>query len=228
MNKQEKTKLGKFIFERLKNAIKLEDQVYVVERNRGSKFEKLVAIILSQNTNDVNAKRALENLKREVGIDPKKLANENVERIAQIIKSAGLHKQKAKRIKELARLIVDGLDLEKILNKDTEEARKELMKIPGIGSKTADVFLAIHNHKTFGIDTHINRIVKRLGIVGEKATYEEIRKKLMDIFEGLDYDLVHRYLIAHGRVYCTARKPRCGECPIRAICEYAKKHGANP
>ncbi len=227
MNKQNKTKLGEFIFERLKESIKLENQVYVVERKKGNKFEKLIAIILSQNTNDINAKRALENLKKEIGIYPEKLAKENEERIAHIIKPAGLHKQKAKRIKELARLILDGLNLDEILSKGTEEARRELMKIPGIGSKTADVFLAIHNHKTFGVDTHINRIVRRLGIVGERATYDDIRRKLMDLFKGLDYDLVHRYLIAHGRVYCTARKPKCSKCPLREICKYAKKHGVN-
>ena len=218
---------GKEILKKLQKAINIRKQIYVVERKKGDAFEKLVAIILSQNTNDINAKRALTNLIKEIGLKSEKISKADLKEIEKAIKPAGLYKQKAKRIKDLAMRILNGLNLEEILSMEVEEARKELMKIPGIGPKTADVFLAIYGHKTFGIDTHINRIVRRIGLVSENATYEEIRRTLMRIFEGLDYDLVHRYFIAHGRIFCTAKKPKCEICPLRDICKYAKSQNTH-
>ncbi len=214
---------GRLIFEKLQRTINLDEQLYVVDREKGEPFERLVAIILSQNTNDKNAKKALENLKEYVGLTPQNIVKAGIEKVKESIKVSGLYNQKAVRIYNLAKLVISGLDLNEVIKMETEKAREMLKKITGLGPKTADVFLAVYGHKTIGVDTHIARISRRLGIVDERAKYEEIRGKLMELFQGLDYDLVHRYMIAHGRLYCKAKNPRCGECPILEFCKYGKK-----
>ena len=217
--------LGEYIIKKLKESIDLTKQIYVVDRKKTDPFEKLIAIILSQNTNDKNAIKALHNLKEKVGLNPEKIANANLETIKRAIKPAGLHEQKSRRIKEIAEKIAKGeLNLDNIMKMDLEEARKKLMKLHGIGPKTADVFLSIYGHKTIGVDTHINRVSKRLGLVPQNANYETIRKKLLEMFEGKNYDLAHRYLIALGRTYCIAKNPKCEICPLSEICKYYKEH----
>ncbi|MGQ4891643.1 MAG: endonuclease III domain-containing protein [Candidatus Njordarchaeia archaeon] len=215
--------LGSYIVKKLEKAINLRQQVYVVDRKKTDPFEKLIAIILSQNTSDKNAVKALKRLKDEIGLDPEKIISAGIKRVKEAIKPAGLYEQKSKRIFDLAKKVKNGkIDLEEILGKDLDDARKELLKIPGIGPKTADVFLSIYGHKTIGVDTHIKRIVKRLGLVPKNANYDAIRSKLLELFKEENYDLAHRYLIALGRTYCTARNPKCEECPLSEVCKFYK------
>ena len=222
------TGLGKLIngselLKRLKRDIDIRKQVYVVSREKDDVFKKLVAIILSQNTNDKNALKAYGNLEELIGVEPEKLVKAGREKIMEAIRVSGMYRQKSERIYNLAKMVQSGFNLEEIVDLDSEKARKKLMDLPGIGPKTADVLLAIYNHETIGIDTHINRIVKRLGLVPKKAKYEDIRSKLLELFKGLNYDTVHRYLIAHGRTYCLARNPKCEECPLNDICKYGRE-----
>jgi len=215
--------IGREIFNKMKEALDLNSQLYVVDRSKSDPFEKLVAIILSQNTNDKNSIRALENLKREIGLKPINIIKAGKKKVEEAIKVSGLYKQKADRLIILSKKVLGGLNLKEIINLPVEEARRELMKIPGIGPKTADVLLSIYGKETIGIDTHLARVSKRLGLVPEKANYEIIRKELMKIFKGLNYDLVHRYMIALGRTWCNAKNPKCEECPLRSLCEYYNK-----
>lgn len=100
-----------------------------------------------------------------------------------------------------------------------EEARKALMELPGVGPKTADVVLLFSaNQPTIPVDTHVNRVSKRLGLAPAKGSYEEVRLSLQSLFEPKDYLAVHLLLIAHGRTYCKAIKPRCANCPVNAYC----------
>lgn len=187
----------------------------------------LIGILLSQNTNDKNAIRAYDNLRRAVkDISIDNILKAPLNTIMEAIKIAGMYRRRAETIKEIAQYIKKNLNgnLEQVLNLPLEEARRELLKIPGVGTKTADVILLMYANKpTFPIDTHIKRISKRLGLVRKKADYEEIRRKLMEIFNPEDYLEAHLRLIMLGRMYCKARKPECRSCPLGDICKYRRQ-----
>jgi endonuclease-3 len=111
--------------------------------------------------------------------------------------------------------------LESILTQPVEEARKILMEPPGVGPKTADVVLLFSEGKpTIPVDTHVNRVSKRLGLAPHKGGYEDVRSSLQSIFKPKDYLLVHLLLIAHGRKTCSAYNPKCGQCTIRIYCPF--------
>ena len=112
-----------------------------------------------------------------------------------------------------------GGSLEPILSLPLDEARKTLMELPGVGPKTADVVLLFSaNQPTIPVDTHVNRVSKRLGLAPANGDYEAVRLSLQTLFEPKDYLDVHLLLIAHGRKYCKARQPHCLECPVNNYC----------
>ena len=216
-------KLGKLIIDKLSFHVNLRKELFIVDYVK-TLYGLLVAIILSQNTNDKMSLRALKNLKDATNLDPKKIYEMPEEKIQELIRPAGLYQNKAKSIKTLAEKVISGFSLEEVLKLPVDEARKILTSIPGIGKKTADVFLAIHGKETIGLDTHALRVSGRLGLVPQKAGYEKVRKILLDIFKGIEnYDVAHRYLIALGRTWCRAQKPLCSECPLRDLCKYYKE-----
>jgi len=209
---------AKELWSRLKSSIKIDKKKFVVDYV-DNPFRVLVAIILSQNTNDKNAIRALSNLKQKVGLSPKSIANADLGVIEEAIKPAGLQRQKARTIKNLSRNIVNGLDIESILKMDVLEARKRLLGIEGIGKKTADVFLAIYGKRIMGVDTHAKRIARRLGITSS-SSYDEIQRAYLSVFDFVDdFDYLHKLIISLGRKYCLAKSPRCDRCPISDLCE---------
>ena len=93
------------------------------------------------------------------------------------------------------------------------------MEMPGIGPKTADVVLLFSaNQPTIPVDTHVNRVAKRLGLAPANGEYEAVRLSLQRLFNQKDYLNVHLLLIAHGRKYCKAIHPLCMECPLNNYC----------
>ena len=129
-----------------------------------------------------------------------------------------MYRQKARAIKNLARKVVEGLDLKNILKLETMKARKILLSLEGVGKKTVDVFLALHGKRIMGVDVHARRIALRWGIA-KKDSYDDIQKAYVELFDFVEnYDYLHRLLIMLGRKYCRAKNPRCGECPLRQIC----------
>ena len=112
-----------------------------------------------------------------------------------------------------------GGSLDPILSLPLDEARKMLMKLPGIGPKTADaVLLFSANRPTIPIDTHVNRVAKRLDFAPINGDYEEVRLSLQKLFDQKDYLDAHLFLISLGRKYCKARKPLCVGCPVKTYC----------
>jgi endonuclease-3 len=146
-------------------------------------------------------------------------------RIEFAIRTAGLQKQKARAIKQLALRLVaecDG-DLTGILKLPFDEARVRLTKLPKVGPKTADVVLLTEGRKTISVDTHVERVSKRLGFTPGKASYEVTRQSLMRLFNDSDVRDVPSYFMALGRRICKARKPRCPVCPVESLCIYKRK-----
>jgi len=184
-------------------------------------FETLIITIISQNTADTNTERAFKNLSKKIQITPRALANAKTREIEEYLHIAGLYKSKAKTIQNSSKIILEkfGGTLTPILSLPTEEARRTLMEMQGVGPKTADVVLLFSANKpTVPVDTHVNRVSKRLGLAPENGGYEAVRVSLQQFFESRDFLLVHLLLIALGRKFCKARQPLCDSCPVNVYC----------
>jgi len=184
-------------------------------------FQTLIITVLSQATNDKNTARAFENLSRRFSITPEALDKASVEEIEKAIRVGGLYRNKSRVIKAISRVILEQFrgSLDFIRSLPFDEARKTLLSIPGVGPKTADVVLLFCAGKpTIPIDTHVNRVSKRLGLASPKASYEEARQVLEVLYPPEEYLPVHLLLISLGRKYCKARKPLCKPCPVNRLC----------
>jgi endonuclease-3 len=184
-------------------------------------FKTLIATILSQNTNDKNSAKAFSNLSNQFCITPKAIANADVNTLSECLKVGGLYRNKANAIKHVAKKILedDKCRFDEIAEMSVEKARKNLMALPQVGPKTADVVLLFSMEKpTLPIDTHVNRVAKRLHFASDKGDYETVRHSLQAVFKPKDYMCVHITLIALGRKYCRARNPLCSKCPVNLFC----------
>jgi endonuclease-3 len=184
-------------------------------------FETLIVTVISQNTADRNTARAFERLSNRFEIKPEVLAKAETSQIEEALKTAGLYRNKAKTIKQVSRIILERFhgSLQPILALPLEEARKTLTALPGIGPKTADVVLLFSaKQSTVPVDTHVNRVSKRLGFAPANGDYEAVRTSLQSLYDPRDYLAVHVLLIAHGRRYCKARRPLCEQCPVNIYC----------
>jgi len=184
-------------------------------------FQTLIITVLSQATADKNTARAFENLSERFSITPEALAKASVEEIEKAIRVGGLYRNKSKVIKAISRMILEKFNgsLDFIHSLPLEEARKILLNIPGVGPKTADVVLLFCAGKpTIPIDTHVNRVSKRLELAPPEASYEGVRQALEALYSPHVYLPVHLLLISLGRKYCKARKPLCKPCQVNALC----------
>ena len=184
-------------------------------------FKTLIVTIISQNTAGRNAAKAFESLSKRFEITSEVLANAETSQIEECLKVAGLYRGKAKAIKQISKIILEKFhgNLKPILSLPFEEARRTLQQLPGVGAKTADVVLLFCSEKpTVPVDTHVNRVAKRLGLVPVNGDYETIRKHLQSLYLPKDYLAVHVLLILLGRNYCRARNPLCKQCPVNTFC----------
>lgn len=209
-------------YERLKT-LKLGYDEFVVAKAE-TLLEALVATVLSQNTSDRLAIRALENLRRLAGhpLTPEALLRMSPSQLAEAVRPAGMYRRRAERLRALAEALVANPNLlSRLAEMDVEEARRALLQLPGVGPKTADVVLMLVGRPTFPVDTHISRVAPRLlGL--EKMSYEDVRTAAREaLHEPGKLRELHLKLIAVGRRWCRPRRPRCRECPLSSICAYA-------
>jgi len=192
-------------------------------------FRVLIRTILSQNTSYKNELRAFKTLDERIGISPVALAEASAGAIAEAIRTAGQHKQRAERIKKVASLVIERFngDLRPLISsRPIEEAREELMALPGVGRKTADIVLLFCARRpVFPVDRHIKRIFDRLGFLGPRPSYEAIRTAVEEALKGDAEALLfaHLALIRLGREICRAKKPSCASCPLSDLCSLAKR-----
>ena len=194
----------------------------------GDPFRSLIRIILSQNTNYKNEATAYRRLDEMVGVEPLKLASSSTEDIAEAIRPAGMYNQRSRVIKGVAEIVLDryGGDLDPVLQKPHEEAREELMTLPGVGPKTADVLLMFDAGKAIiPVDRHIFRITKRLGLVPERAPYDQVRMALESAAPPGRHEDAHVFLIRFGREVCKAQRPRCPKCFLNDLCPFPSSGG---
>ncbi len=184
-------------------------------------FKNLVMGILAQNTSDRNRTRAYVGLAKRVTIEPSSLSNISENEIRECIKIGGMHNVKAKKIKELADKILGENEnyLTSVLNLPKQEAITVLMRLPGIGIKTAEVCIAYcAKEDVIPIDTNIKRVAKRLGLVFGKASYNEIQDALEKVIPFGQKFRAHGLFIRLGKDYCKPHNPKCKDCPVRSFC----------
>jgi len=178
-----------------------------------SLFQLLVAVILSAQTNDNQVNKITRELFARLS-KPEDFASLLPQELEQLIKTCGLYKNKAKNIIAVSQKIIDDFDGE------VPKKREELMLLPGVGRKTANVILSVgHGLPALAVDTHVFRTAHRLGLAKGK-TPEAVEQELCFLIPKEKWGEAHHWLIWHGRKLCKAQKPLCGECPLTAYCEY--------
>lgn len=191
-------------------------------------FKHLIITILSQNTTDINSIRAYKNLSARFRIEPEVLATADIRVIKKAIKQGGLYNVKAKRLKIVSREVLDKFDgdVGKVLELPRRAAKQRLTELSGVGDKTADVVLtAVHTYReVIPIDTHMNRLAKRIGLVRAKAKYGEIQDALLRFIPRKRRDRASGLLWLMAKHTCRAQNPRCYECVLVRICRYKKKN----
>ncbi len=142
-------------------------------------FKVLVRTIISQSTAELNTRRAFQNLSDRLSVTPNALAEANAKEIEEPLRVAGLYRNKSRVIKEVSRLVIKEFNgsLDFIYSSPLDEAREKLMSLPGVGPKTADIVLLFCAGKpTLPVDTHVNRVSKRLGFVRSKADSQSLQR----------------------------------------------------
>jgi len=179
-------------------------------------FHVLIGAVLSHRTRDENTDKAYRHLFNRFK-NPAELAQANVKAIEKLIKPVGFYRQKARRIKKLAKIIFEergGI---------VPSTREELMSLPGVGPKSADIVLSIAFRKPeVAVDTHVETVAKRLGIADEDDGYEEVKRKITALTKTEHLPFVNLLFVRFGREICRKPKPKCMVCPITSYCRYYK------
>lgn len=178
-----------------------------------SPFTLLVAVVLSAQATDKSVNLATRELYK-VADTPQKILALGEEGLIPYIKSIGLYKSKAKHVIGLCEKLISDF------GSQVPRSREDLMSLPGVGRKTANVVLnVVWGEHTMPVDTHLLRICPKIGLA-EGSTPEAVEKSLLERLPDEFMEHAHHWLILHGRYVCTARSPKCGECLINDLCKH--------
>lgn len=187
------------------------------ELGYGSPYELLVAVILSAQCTDKRVNMTTPAFFEKFP-DAIILSKAKAEEVFPLIKSISYPNNKTKHLIGMAKMLVN--EFHNVVPADIND----LMKLPGVGRKTANVIAScIYNQPTMAVDTHVFRVAKRLGLThGAKNAYQT-EMQLIKFIPAEKIPLAHHWLILHGRYICVARKPKCEICPLTAWCAYYQK-----
>lgn len=189
----------------------------VTELDYQDDFTLLISIMLSAQTTDKKVNDISPELFENYP-NPDSIKEEDYEKIESIIRPLGLSKTKANNIIKIASLIKEQF------GGKIPSTYEDLIKLPGIGNKTAKVFLVeFYKQNYFPVDTHVKRVATRLGKVNEKDSPEVVEKKMSQFFKNIDLAKRHQQFVLHGRYTCVARKPKCEQCSLTSLCKYYKE-----
>src|SRR5690349_1227775 len=199
-----------------------------IPKPRLAVIDEVVATVLSQHTSDVNSERAFARLKERFPTW-EQVADAPATEIADAIRCGGIADQKARRIKQILAAIEERegrIDLGRLHDLGDAAVETYLLSLPGVGPKTAACVLVFSmGRAAFPIDTHVHRIVTRLGWVPGNATADKAHRLLASrVPADIRYDL-HVAMITHGRTVCRAQRPCCDGCVLRDLCAYGSATG---
>ena len=209
MNKKE-------IYDKILGHFREKMPVVTTELDFGSTFQLLVAVVLSAQCTDKRINQVTPDLFAHYP-DAKSMAKAEEEEVFEWIKSVSYPNAKAKHLVEMARVLMDKFDGE------VPSTLDELLTLPGVGRKTANVIQSVAFGKaTLAVDTHVFRVAHRLGLVSKSDnTPYKVEMALTKYIPEEDIPNAHHWLLLHGRFVCTARKPHCDKCELASFC--AKK-----
>ncbi len=179
-------------------------------------YTLLVAVVLSAQATDKGVNKATGPLFM-VADTPQKMLALGEEGLISYIRTIGLYKNKAKHVMGLSQKLIDDFDSK------VPGTREELMTLPGVGRKTANVVLnVIFGQPTMPVDTHLLRVAPKIGLA-EGDTPETVEKSLLARIPKQFLQNAHHWILLHGRYICTARAPKCEECIIKDLCKHNDK-----
>lgn len=181
-------------------------------------FQLLIAVTLSAQTTDASVNKCTPDLFRDYGT-PDKMAAATSSELEPYIRTIGLYKTKARNINQLAKQLVERF------NGEVPESMRELTSLPGVGRKTANVVRSVaFDIPSFAVDTHVERVSKRLGLAKPQDNVVKVEEKLKRKIDRSRWNQAHHDMIFFGRYLCQARNPQCERCPFQAICKREKWH----
>lgn len=181
-------------------------------------LELLVAVMLSAQTTDKQVNVVTKALFQKYPT-LESYAQATLEVLEADIKKIGLFRSKAKNIKAMAIKVLE------VYHGEIPSTIDKLITLPGVGRKTANVVISVgYNIPGFAVDTHVERVSKRLKLVKETDNVTQIEHKLKRKFPRDQWSILHHQMIFFGRYHCKARQPNCVECPLQSICAYYKKN----
>ena len=181
-------------------------------------FEMVIAVMLSAQCTDERVNKVTPNLFEKYST-PEQINDMPIEELERIIHPCGFYKTKSKNIKAMAKMIIEKY------NGIVPEDMEDLMSLPGVGRKCANVIMleAFNKPQGIAVDTHAKRISMRLKL-SKNSVPEKIEQDLLKLLPKEYYKDVNHLLVWHGRKTCTARNPKCNECPVRKYCKDKSKN----
>ncbi len=187
------------------------------ELNHSNPFELIIAVSLSAQCTDALVNKVTKDLFKKYK-SPEDYLKVSLEELQNDIRSIGLYRNKAKNIQKLCRMVLEEY------NGEIPADRDELTKLPGVGRKTANVVVSVaFGIPAIAVDTHVERVSKRLGICRWKDSVLEVEKTLMRKVPKEEWSITHHRLIFFGRYHCKAQNPQCPSCPLLDLCREGKK-----
>lgn len=187
------------------------------ELHHSNPFELTIAVLLSAQCTDETVNKVTSTLFQKYK-RPEDYLAVPLEELEQDIRRIGLYRNKAKNIQALCALLLDKYDGE------VPREHEKLVELPGVGRKTANVVVSnAFGVPAIAVDTHVERVTKRLGLAGEKDSVLEVEKKLMKKVPREEWTQTHHRLIFFGRYHCKAQNPKCELCPLIELCREGKK-----
>lgn len=187
------------------------------ELTHSNPFELVIAVSLSAQCTDALVNKVTKNLFEKYKT-PEDYLSVPLEELQNDIRSIGLFRNKAKNIQKLCRMLIDEY------GGVVPDERDELIKLPGVGRKTANVVVSVaYGVPAIAVDTHVERVSKRLAFCRWKDSVLEVEKTLMRKIPQDEWSITHHRMIFFGRYHCKAQNPRCPECPLLELCREGKK-----
>lgn len=185
----------------------------VCELNYNKDYELLLAVMLSAQTKDARVNKVTKVLFNKYD-SLKKLKEANIKDIENIIKELGNYHKKSEAVINIAKI------LDEKYNGKVVNNRKVLENLPMVGRKTTNVVLSeLFNEPTIAVDTHVERVSKRLGLVKKDDDVIKIEEKLKRKFDKNIWSKLHKQFVLFGRYYCTSKKPSCNNCKLQIYCK---------